>query len=328
MKKIIIENNQANERIDKFLKTEFFSSRKAMPRDKYSRGEIIKKIKEGEVTVNSKKTRPSYILKEGDVLRLENFSKKKENKLVANDKIKLQIIFENENIIVINKPAGLMVHPNHNEKTGTLANALIKYFPKIKNVHDESKDAFLRPGIVHRLDKDTSGVLVVAKNKKTLVKLKKLFQDRKVTKKYMAVCEGIFEKKTGVIEKPIARSTSYSKQVIARKNTKTKIRKAVTEYKIIGEKGKYSVVEVFPKTGRMHQIRIHLASEGHPVVGDLLYTEKHRIKQRNTETQKNTKIKAERQLLHAKEIKFEIFGQIYHFLAPVPKDFEDFLAKI
>ena len=291
-------------RIDKFLSMEFFL---------YSRGEIIKKIKDGEVVVNSKKVKPSYILKEKDVLQIKNFSESKENKLIPNNEIKLKIIFEDENVIAINKPAGIQVHPSHNEKTNTIANALIKYFPKIKNVHDESKDAFLRPGIVHRLDKDTSGVLAVAKNQKAFDELKKLFKDRKISKKYVAICEGIFAKKEGLIKKPIARSTSYRKQVIARKNTLTKIRNAETKYRVIKEQANFSVVEVFPKTGRMHQIRIHLASEGHPVVGDLVYG-------------KNSS--AKRQLLHAEELKFELLGKKYDFLASLPLDFKNFLANV
>ena len=300
-------------RIDKFLSMEFFLLCKNVSQDKYSRGEIIKKIKDGEVSVNLKKVKPSYILKEKDVLQIENFSESKENKLTPNTEIKLKIIFEDENVIAINKQAGIQVHPSHNEKTNTIANALIKYFPKIKNVHDESKDAFLRPGIVHRLDKDTSGVLAVAKNQKAFNELKKLFKDRKISKKYMAICEGIFAKKEGLIEKPIARSTSYRKQVIARKNTLTKIRKAETRYKVIKEQANFSVVEVFPKTGRMHQIRIHLASEGHPVVGDLVYG-------------KNSS--AKRQLLHAEELKFELLGKKYDFLASLPPDFKKFLANV
>jgi len=291
-------------RIDKFLKVEFFL---------YSRGEIIKKIKDGEVVVNSKKVKPSYILKEKDVLQIKNFSESKESKLIPNNEIKLKIIFEDENVIAINKPAGIQVHPSHNEKTNTIANALIKYFPKIKNVHDESKDAFLRPGIAHRLDKDTSGVLAAAKNQKAFNELKKLFKDRKISKKYVAICEGIFAQKEGLIEKPIARSTSYRKQVIARKNTLTKIRNAETKYKVIKEYDNFSVVEVFPKTGRMHQIRIHLASEGHPVVGDLVYG-------------KNSS--AKRQLLHAEELKFELLGKKYDFLASLPPDFKNFLANV
>ncbi len=304
MNKIIIKKEQAGIRIDKFLKVEFFS---------YSRGEIITKIKNGEVAVNSKKVKPSYILKEKDILQIGNFSKRKESKLIPDNKIKLKIIFEDENIIVINKQAGIQVHPSHNEKTNTIANVLIKYFPKIKNVHDESRDAFLRPGIVHRLDKDTSGVLAIAKNQKAFDELKKLFKDRKISKKYVAICEGIFAKKEGLIEKPIARAASYRKQVIARKNTLTKIRKAETKYRVIKERGNFSVVEVFPKTGRMHQIRIHLASEGHPVVGDLVYG-------------KNSS--AKRQLLHAEELKFELLGKKYDFLAFLPPDFKNFLANV
>ncbi|HOX10983.1 MAG TPA: RluA family pseudouridine synthase [Candidatus Moranbacteria bacterium] len=304
MQIIKIKKDNVGFRIDKFLVQKEAS---------FSRGEIITKIKDGEVVVNSKKVKPSYILKEKDVLQIKNFSESKESKLIANNEIKLKIIFEDENVVVINKQAGIQVHPSHNEKTNTIANALIKYFPKIKNVHDESKDAFLRPGIVHRLDKDTSGVLAVAKNQKAFNELKKLFKDRKISKKYVAICEGIFAQKEGLIEKPIARSTSYRKQVIARENTLTKIRKAETRYKVIKEQDNFSVVEVFPKTGRMHQIRIHLASEGHPVVGDLVYG-------------KNSS--AKRQLLHAEELKFELLGKKYDFLASLPPDFKNFLANV
>ena len=304
MQIIKIKKDNVGFRIDKFLVQKEAS---------FSRGEIITKIKDGEVVVNSKKVKPSYILKEKDVLQIKNFSESKESKLIANNEIKLKIIFEDENVVVINKQAGIQVHPSHNEKTNTIANALIKYFPKIKNVHDESKDAFLRPGIVHRLDKDTSGVLAVAKNQKAFNELKKLFKDRKISKKYVAICEGIFAQKEGLIEKPIARSTSYRKQVIARENTLTKIRKAETRYKVIKEQDNFSVVEVFPKTGRMHQIRIHLASEGHPVVGDLVYG-------------KNSSVK--RQLLHAEELKFELLGKKYDFLASLPPDFKNFLAHV
>ena len=140
MNKIIIKKEQAGIRIDKFLKVEFFLPRKTTSRGEYSRGEIITKIKNGEVAVNSKKVKPSYILKEKDVLQIKNFSESKESKLIPNNEIKLKIIFEDENVIAINKPAGIQVHPSHNEKTKTIANALIKYFPKIQNVHDESQE--------------------------------------------------------------------------------------------------------------------------------------------------------------------------------------------
>lgn len=312
MKKIIIRNNQTNERVDKFLAKEFFS---------YSRGEIIKKIKNGEVKINGKNEKPGYILRENDVIEIENFPREKNNEPVADDKIPLQILFENENIIIINKQAGIQVHPSHNEKKNTLVNGLIAKYPEIKNVHDESHDGKFRPGIVHRLDKDTSGVMVIARNKKTFDELKKQFKNRLIEKRYVAVCEGIFEKKEGLIEKSLARSSDYRRQVIARENTKTKTRKAATHYKVIKEHGHYSLVEVFPKTGRMHQIRVHLAFVGHPVVGDLVYAGKRKI-------EKDTEKKAKRQLLHAEELKFELFGKKYSFLAPIPQDLKSFLANI
>ena len=158
--------------------------------------------------------------------------------------------------------------------------------------------------------------MVIARNKKTFDELKKKFKDRIVSKKYVAICEGIFEKKQGVIKKPIARSSNYRKQIIAKKNTKTKIRPAETEYKVIKESKEYSFVEVVPKTGRMHQIRLHLASVGHPVVGDLLYKNR------------GDKDKAKRQLLHAEKLEFEIFNKKYIFSVPLPQDFIDFLANI
>lgn len=318
MEKIIITKEQAGERIDKFLAKEFFSSRKIalQSRDKYSRGEIIKKIKNGEILVNNNAVKPSYILEEGSVLQFKNFSEEKKNVLVANKEIPLKILFEDKNIIVINKQAGIQVHPSHNEKINTTANALLNYFPEIKNVHDDSADGKMRPGIVHRLDRDTSGVMVVAKNLKSFMELKKLFKERKVSKKYIAICEGILKNKEGVIQKPIARSSTYRKQIIARGNTKTKIKIAETRYKVLKEYKKCSLVEAMPKTGRMHQIRLHLSSIGNPIVGDLLY------KNKKSET------KASRQMLHAKELKFDLFGKKCNFSAPLPDDFNDFLANI
>lgn len=301
-----IAKDQIGKRIDKFLAQEFFL---------YSRGEIIKKIKSGQILVNDKVVKPSYVLEEGDVLTTESLShEKQEEKLQENDQIPLEILFENEDFIVLNKQAGIQVHPSANEKNNTLCNALVAKYPEIKNVHDDSEGAYLRPGIVHRLDKDTSGVMVAARNLKSFDALKEKFKSRDIEKKYIAVCEGLFKDKMGKIEKAIARSGNYRKQVIARQNTKTIVRAAVTEYSVKKEIGSYSLVDVFPKTGRMHQIRIHLASIGHPIVGDTVYGKK---------IQENSI----RQLLHAEQIKFELFGKQYDFIVPLPKDFEDFLSK-
>ncbi|HBI17620.1 MAG TPA: RNA pseudouridine synthase [Candidatus Moranbacteria bacterium] len=307
MKKIIIEQENAGQRIDKFLAREFFL---------YSRVEIIKKIKKGEVVVNGKAIKPSYVLEEGNVIMLEDFSRKEsDNDLFANNDIQLDILFENKDIVVINKQAGLQVHPSFNEKKNTLVNALLARYPQIINVHDGSIGAELRPGIVHRLDKDTSGVMVIARNTEAFNALKENFKNRTAEKQYLAIAKGIFVEKEGIIEKSIAKSSSYKKQIIARSNTKTVIRPAETHFKVLEEIGEYSFVEVMPKTGRTHQIRIHLASIGHPIVGDNIYG-------------KEDENCVSRQLLHAEKLKFSLFNKEYDFAAPLPQDFKDFLEKI
>lgn len=309
MEKIFVEQKNDGQRIDKFLAKEFFL---------YSRGEIIRRIKSGEILVNGKTVKPSYILELEDEISLEDLSAGPE-KLQANDEIDLDVIFENEDIIVLNKKPGIQVHPSAAEKKKTLANGLIAKYPEIIDVHDESIDGVFRPGIVHRLDKDTSGVIVVARNMKSFVELKNLFKSREVRKTYKAIAEGIFSEKSGIIDKPVARAAGNNKQVVARKNTKTKIREAITEFRVIGEFGGFSLVEVSPRTGRMHQIRVHLASIGHPIVGEKLYVDK----QKN---ERSTDVK--RQLLHAESIEFELFGEHHLFSVKMPQDFEDFRSKI
>jgi 23S rRNA pseudouridine1911/1915/1917 synthase len=307
MKIIKIEKNNAGSRIDKFLAQEFFS---------LSRGEIIKNIKEGKILVNDGSVKPSYHLKETDEIESDISFEREE--IIPNNEMKLNIIYSDENIIVLNKPAGIQVHPDSNEKKTTLVNALIYKFPEIKNVHDESLGAYLRPGIVHRLDKDTSGVMVIARNQTSFDELKETFQERRVHKKYIALLHGQIKDRKGIITKPIARAGSYKKQVIAGAKTKTKIRGAVTRYKLLKKLGDYSLVEAEPLTGRMHQIRIHFFSIGHPVAGDKLY----RLKSQKTVTS------PERQLLHSSSLDFNLFGQKFSFSAPLPEDFNVFLKNI
>jgi 23S rRNA pseudouridine1911/1915/1917 synthase len=307
MKLIKTTQNNIGIRIDKFLAQEFFS---------LSRGEIIKNIKEGRILVNGEIIKPSYHLKENDEIKSTISFEREE--IVANGKIKLNLIHSDENIIVLNKPAGIQVHPDNNEKENTLVNALISKFPEIKDVHDDSLGAFLRPGIVHRLDKDTSGIIVIARNKKSFDELKNLFKERKIKKKYLALVYGQVKDKKGIITKPIARAGSYKKQVIAGFKTKTKIRGAVTQYKLVKRFDNYSLLEAHPLTGRMHQLRIHFFSIGHPIVGDKIY----RIK-----SMKN-KDSSARQLLHAKEINFTLFGEKFKFSVPLPEDFNSFLKNI
>jgi len=308
MRKIIVDKINFSVRLDKFLVKEFFSLG-------MTRGEVIRSIKSGDILVNNKKIKPSYKLKSGDVIVSPSLQLSPERRegsvLKPNYDLKIKIIYQDENVIVVDKPAGLSVHPSQPEEKDTLINFLIYKFPEILNVHDDLAEVKLRPGIVHRLDKDTSGVMVVARNMKAFRELKKLFKEHKIEKKYLALVYGKMREKSGVISKPIARAGNYRKQVIAGRKTKTKIREAVTFYKVLKEFDNHSLLEVVPKTGRMHQIRIHLFSIGHPVVGDKLYKLR-RIKA----------IQAPRQMLHATSIKFKLFGRNYFFTSPLPDIFQ------
>jgi 23S rRNA pseudouridine1911/1915/1917 synthase len=307
MKKIIIQKNNSGQRIDKFLKQEIFLNMDM------TRGEIIRQIKNDCVLLNEKTTKPSHILKENDELKINIVEKNTE--LKPNKNIKFGIIYQDENIIVVNKPAGLQVHPGEKNEKDTLVNGLLHKFPEIKNIGDE---AAVRPGIVHRLDRDTSGIIVIARNQKTFDALKEKFKNREISKKYLAVVYGKLKNKSGVIEKSIARSKDYKKQTIAGAKTKTKIRPAKTEYKVLKEWENYSLLKVSPRTGRMHQIRIHFSSIGYPIVGD----EKYYLK--NIKKNLSTK----RQLLHSQSINFEMNGKKMEFEAESPEDFRDFIRGV
>ena len=252
-------------RIDKYFKEEIFVTADV------ARADVIAAVKSGQILVNGKKVKPSYLLKNGDEIGYADVISN-EPILEANDGSDIPLIFENADFLVFNKPAGVQVHPDEKNQNDTLVNYVVAAYPEVREVHDQSKDAKLRPGIVHRLDKDTSGVIVVARNMETYVELKRQFQDREITKKYFAIVHGVPEPAEGVIEKPLARSSDYRKQVVAGLKTKTKIRPAVTNYRLIERYGTaYALVEAIPKTGRMHQIRVHLTSIGHPIVGDKKY---------------------------------------------------------
>ena len=198
------------------------------------------------------------------------------------------IIYEDENIIVVNKPAGISVHPDTKPTRSvlvggdeTLVDWLIKRYPEIKNVGEDP----LRPGIVHRLDKDTSGILIIAKTQPAFEYLKKQFQERKVKKIYLTLVVGELKDKTGVIDLPIGRSKKSPLIRLASLKARGMLREAITEYKVLESfdigcqksptsdvgNGKFTLVEVYPKTGRAHQIRVHFKAIGHPLACDKLY---------------------------------------------------------
>jgi len=233
--------------------------------------------------------------------------------LKANSSIKLKIVFENKDIIVIDKPAGLTVHPVNPEQDDTLVNGLIARYPEIKNVGEDP----LRPGIVHRLDRDTSGLMMAAKNNAAFIFLENQFQERRVIKKYLALVIGQVKDKKGIITKAISLSKKDHRKRSALLDAQAK--KAWTEYKVLKSFKDYTLLEVELKTGRTHQIRVHLASIGHPIAGDKQYKFKRQPWPENLN----------RQFLHAAYLKFQLpDGKMMEFKSELPKDLKEVIGTV
>ncbi len=234
----------------------------------------------------------------------------------------LDIIFENQDLLVINKPAGLMVHPDGKSSEYTLADLILKQYPELKGVGepwlDPKGNTIYRPGIVHRLDKETSGVLLIAKSQEYFEFLKSKFKSREIQKEYRAIVYGSFSdnKKEGVINKKIGRSKKFGVFTVEPFARGT-LREATTRYKVLAQSGSkqdegHAYVAVHPKTGRTHQIRVHLKSVQHPIVCDKLYAPK-----------KECDLGMQRLALHAYKISFkDTSGELLEFLAPEPNDFK------
>ncbi len=229
--------------------------------------------------------------------------------------MEIPILYEDEDFLVIDKPSGLLVHSDGKVKEPTLADWLIEKYPNIRGVGEPwtspSGETIYRPGIVHRLDRDTSGVLVVAKTENAFTHLKKQFQERLAKKTYRAFVYGVVKNDTGIIDKPIGRSASDFRKWSSEFGARGELREAVTEYKVL-ERGKEATyLEIYPKTGRTHQIRVHVKSIGHPIVCDKLYAPKQMCL-----------LGFSRTALHA--FSLEIMspsGKPLRFEAPLPEDF-------
>jgi 23S rRNA pseudouridine1911/1915/1917 synthase len=222
----------------------------------------IKKLIESErVTVNGAAAKAHYKLKEGDSVEVE--VPDPEPLEVKPEAIPLDIVYEDASLIVINKPPGMVVHPAPGHSGGTLVNALLHYCDDLAGIGGVE-----RPGIVHRLDKDTSGLIVAAKTETCMQSLTRQFKERDIRKVYLALAKGTFESKTGEIDVPIGRHKTHRKKM----STHTSAgREAQTRYEVIRQLDGYAYVQLFPRTGRTHQLRVHLASIGHPILGDRLY---------------------------------------------------------
>ncbi len=225
------------------------------------------------------------------------------------------ILYEDEDVLAINKPSGLVVHSDGKTTEQTLVDWLIKKYPNIKDVGEPGRNAqgetILRSGIVHRLDRDTSGVMLIAKNQEAFENLKKQFQGREIEKIYHAFVWGVLKNNKGKIDRPIGRSSKDFRMWSAQRGARGEMREAVTEYEVISRSGDYSFVSVHPKTGRTHQIRVHFKAINYPLVADPLYS-----------TKKENSLGFERLALHSFEVTFkDMQGNKHTVSAPYPEDF-------
>ncbi len=293
---IKVTENDAGIRLDRFLsqKLKDYS---------LSRSTIQKLIEEGRILLNSKRAKQSVKVTIGDVITVI-LPEKREVGLIP-EKIDLDIIYEDDSIIVLNKPAGMVVHPSPGHNSGSLVNALIAYTDNLSTV-----GAPLRPGIVHRLDKDTSGVIVIARNDFAHYNLASQFLKREVKKLYRCIVAGSVKKDSGRIEKFIGRSEGDRKKISSR----TRYGKvSLTEWKVMERFNNFTMLNVLPHTGRTHQIRVHLSEMHHPIIGDRIYGGKRALHLPEG-------IDGRHLYLHAESIGFRhpITGRFMEFSADLP----------
>lgn len=275
-----------------------------------SRAFLQRLIVDGFAKVNEQTvTKCSYILEPGQTISIR-IPPPQPTELIPED-IPLDIIFENEDLLVVNKPAGMVVHPAVGHFTGTLVHAVLAHAPEMMDISDEQ-----RPGVVHRLDKDTSGLIIVARNAKTHRWLQDQFKSRRVHKVYCALVDGAPPTPRGRVEAPIGRDPSHRKQMAVVSEGRGK--EAVSEYQVIEHFAKHSLIEVHPVTGRTHQIRLHMKFLGCPIVGDRLYGYRH------------LSVEIPRQFLHAARLTITLRGEIHprEFFAPLPPELERVLEQL
>jgi len=300
--KFPISKSDSGKRLDIFL-------HEKLPN--HSRSFLQKLIKEGAVLVNSKPVKMSHKVAVGEKITVSIPEPKPTTPQPEN--IPLEIIYEDSHLLVIDKPAGMVVHPAVGNYSGTLVNALLYHCKDLSGIGGR-----LRPGIVHRLDKETSGLMVVAKNDKAHIFLSSQLQQRTLTREYLAIVKGILPLNYGEIKKPLGRHISDRKKMSVHTR---KGREALTKYYVVERFKKHSLVKIALQTGRTHQIRVHLQDFGFPVLGDKIYGG------RLTEEEKNLGINISRQALHAQHIKFihPATKELMEFKSKLPEDIEEVL---
>lgn len=303
-----VDANFAGTRLDSFLAEHI---------PEWSRARLQRLIESGDVLVNAKLAKASYKVSDGDKVEVELTPTATTDFVPEN--IPLDIVFEDDDLIVINKAAGLVVHPASGVTSGTLANGLAYHFQKLANAKS------IRPGIVHRLDKDTSGLLVAAKSEASHQHLSDQFRAREVFKSYVTLAYGVVRKESGKIDQPIARDPRNRTRmaVVARG------RGAVSLFKVRRSYPSFTLLDVELKTGRTHQIRVHLAWMKHPVVGDEVYAGGRENNLQDPQVRALIR-KLRRQFLHAEHLSFSHprTGQQMKFTAPLPPELEHFLQEL
>ena len=294
--KFVLSDN-AGQRVDVFLSSAL----------EFTRSHVKKLCDDGNLIVNGKQSKANYVLKTGDEVVI-SLPEVKNLDAVPED-IPLKIVYQDNDLAVIDKPQGLTVHAGNGTCGNTLVNALLFHLDNLSGIN-----GVIRPGIVHRIDKNTSGLLVVAKNDNAHVSLAKQIETKTCKRLYYALLEGVVKSDSGVIETNIGRNPKDRTKMAVVSNG----RNAVTEYKVIKRFGSYTLCEFSLKTGRTHQIRVHSKHIGHPVVGDKEYGFK------------NQKFKLEGQLLHAHQLSFvhPTTGEQVTFESPIPEYFEKILKSI
>lgn len=313
---IVVPPGKVRERLDLFLTHHVENA---------TRSKVQKAIEEGHVLVDGKQVKPSHKVSPGEKVHV--LIPKPPPQEVIPENIPLDIIYEDDSLLVVNKPAGMVTHPAYGNYSGTLVNALLHHSKSLSSV-----DTAVRPGIVHRLDKDTSGLMVVAKDDPTHAKLAKQFSQRTIEREYWALVWGQFKKPKGTVEASLGRSKSDRKKIAVTAGGKH----AMTEYEVLKKFEFLSLVRLKLLTGRTHQIRVHLHHIGHPVFGDPTYGGR-RIAYQPSGSGTTLKQRVEnllgmigRQALHAKTLGFvhPASGKFMRFDSDLPADFQAVLAEV
>lgn len=320
----VVDPQSAGIRLDLFLTRCLANSRKG---DAFSRSGIQKLIAQGQITLNGKPAKASTRLKTHDLVAIGTLPRKNSN--LAAEPITLSVIYEDEDCLVINKAPGIVVHPAAGRSTGTLVNAILHRCPDLQGIGGES-----RPGIVHRLDKDTSGVMIIAKSMVAFQQLAWQFKEGTVRKQYVALVWGKPKEPHGIIDRPIGRHR-WDRKRMSSIHTGVRKRRAITEWRVekffqSKESGRVpwsvSLVKLTPRTGRTHQIRVHLADLGHPIVGDRVYGGKRRVENGAVSSLDSFS----RQALHAERLGLlhPRTGTPMEFYAPLAEDVKNLLKSL